>query len=48
MTTPFSKKFYVALVMIFLLCGLHTPFAGADIIIDNGDPGTSSTGTWSV
>jgi lysophospholipase L1-like esterase len=48
MTTPFSRKFYVALVAIFLLCGLHMPFAGADIIIDNGDPGTSSTGTWRV
>ena len=38
---------FIALLSYLLLGGLSTPGAFGDVIIDNGEAGTSYTGTWS-
>lgn len=42
-----KRDLVVVLVTYLILCGLNTPSAFGDVIIDNDEAGTSYTGTWS-
>lgn len=45
----YKRRLYCLLFIVNLLFALTAGnFAVADVIIDNGDPGTSSTGAWAV